>query len=66
MQSQSLESHGDVFHQMIGTSGASLRENLTNFWGKGVQLEESAKALGQEQICCVRLRPGCQNRAHRE
>ena len=59
MQSWSLESHSDVFHQMIRTSGASLREGLAKFWEKGVQLKGrlNAKAVGQEQIGCVRLRP---------
>lgn len=59
MQSQRLESHGSVFHQMIRTSPTSLRDDLANFWGKGVQLEGrvSAKVLGQEEIWCVRLRP---------
>lgn len=47
MQSQSLDLYSDIFHQMIRTSGASLREDLTNFWGKGVQLGGSTKALGQ-------------------
>ena len=34
----------------------SLREELVNFWGKGVQMEGtvSAKALRQEQAWCVR------------